>query len=128
MKSLILATTLGAIALAAPAIAQPASTCFPIRDYESWKSPDARTIYIKLVGDRYYRLDLSADCSGLQWVGVHLLTKSRSTMVCDALDWDITATTRDFGQPGGMEMKCIVKTMTPLTPADVNAIPPKFKP
>jgi hypothetical protein len=125
MKSLIVMT---ALMLAVPAAAQPASGCFSIRDYQNWKSPDARTIYIKVAGDRYYRLDLAADCSGLQWPGVHLLTKSRSSMVCDALDWDITASTRTFGQPGGMEMKCIVKTMTPLTPAEVTAIPPKFKP
>src|ERR1700761_1222436 len=105
MKSIILA----AVMFALPAAAQPATTCFSIRDYQSWKSPDASTIYVKVAGDRYYRLGLSADCSGLQWVGVHLLTKSRTDSVCGPLDWDITASTRNFGQPGGMEMKCIVK-------------------
>lgn len=124
MKSLILAT-IGAAMLVMPATAQPANTCFSIRDYQSWKAPDAHTIYVKVSTDRFYRLDLASACTGLKWVGVHLLTKSRTDSVCGPLDWDITASTKQFGQPGGMEMKCIVKTMTPV---DVTAIPPGFKP
>lgn len=130
MKSIILAA-LGATILAMPAAAQPTpgNRCFSMRDFQTWKAPDNRTIFVKVSFDHYYRLDLSAECVGLKWVGVHLVTKSRgSDQVCGPLDWDITASTKNFGQPGGMEMKCIVKTMTPLSPADVAAIPPGFKP
>ncbi len=126
MRSIIL-VALGAAMMAMPAAAEPA--CFSMRDFQNWKAPDARTIYVKVSFNHFYRLDLSADCVGLKWVGVHLVTKSRgSDRVCDALDWDITASTKNFRQPGGMEMKCIVKTMTPMTDAEVAAIPPKFKP
>lgn len=127
MRMFVLAA-LGAAMFAVPATAQPPK-CFSLRDYENWKAPDARTIYIKVSVNHYYRLDLSSDCVGLKWPGVHLVTKARgSDQICDALDWDISASTRQFGQPGGMEMRCIVKKMTPLSDADVAAIPPGFKP
>jgi hypothetical protein len=126
MKTMILAA-LGAVMMAMPATAQP--TCFSMRDFQTWKAPDARTIYIKVSMNHYYRLDLSAPCAGLKWVGVHLVTKSRgSDQVCDALDWDITASTKTFGQPGGMQMKCIVKKMTPMTDAEMAALPKGSKP
>jgi hypothetical protein len=128
MKTLMLAA-LGAAMLVTPAAAQPANSCFSMRDFQTWKAQDARTIIIKVAVNHFYRLDLSGDCAGLQWPGVHLVTKTRgSDQVCDALDWDLGVSTRQFGQPGGMEMKCIVKKMTPLSDADVAAIPPKFKP
>ncbi|MGA9795181.1 MAG: DUF6491 family protein [Rhizomicrobium sp.] len=129
MKAIALAI-LGVTALAAmPASAQPANTCFSMREFQTWKAPDAHTIYVKVAVNHFYRLDLASDCAELQMPGVHLVTKSRgSDQVCDALDWDISASTRQFGQPGGAEMKCIVKTMTPMSAAEVAAIPPKFRP
>ena len=126
MKRMFL-VVLGTILIVMPAMAQPA--CFRMRDFQTWRAPDARTVFIKVAINHFYRLDLSADCPALNWPGVHLVTKTRgSDQVCDALDWDLSASTRSFGMPGGTDMHCIVKKMTPLSNAEVAAIPPKFKP
>ena len=113
----------------APLSTQPAPRCFSMHDFESWKSPDPNTIYVRVGLSRYYRLDLSAPCQALKMVGSHLVTKTRgSDQVCSGLDWDLTVSdATSIGGPGIREA-CIVKTQTPLSPADVAAIPKKFKP
>jgi hypothetical protein len=128
MKSLILAFV--AATLAMPAAAQPANSCFFMRDFQNWKAPDAHTLYIRANTDKFYRLDLAADCSALLMPGIHLITKTRgSDTVCDALDWDLSVSdSTGFRRGGGMRQACIVKKMTPLSAADVAALPPKFKP
>jgi hypothetical protein len=100
--------------------------CFFVRNFQSWKASDAKTIYIRVNLNQYYRLDLGSQCPGLLWPDARLITIWRgSDVVCSALDWDLKV-----GQGGvrGFAQPCIVKTMTKLDPAAAAAIPPKFKP
>jgi hypothetical protein len=129
MKTVVLAA-LGAVMMAMPATAQPANSCFYMRDFQNWKAPDTKTIYIRVNTDRFYRLDLAAECSMLRQPGIHLITKTRgSDNVCDALDWDLSVSdSTGFNRMGGARQACIVKKMTPLSDADVTAIPKGFKP
>ncbi len=100
-------------------------SCFYISQFENWKAPDSKTIYIRAGLTRYYRLDMSYQCGSLTWPGAFLITKFRgSNSVCTALDWDIEV----VDGPHGIPVPCIVKTMTELTPAEAAAIPRKFKP
>lgn len=113
--------------------AQPASapqkSCFYMRDMRGWKAPDAKTIYVRVGMSDFYRLDLSASCSMLMQPGVHLVTKTRGNdSVCDALDWDLSVSSNVGGMARGPVQGCIVKMMTPLSAADVAAIPKKFRP
>lgn len=124
------ATALGFAILAtgiAPAAAQPAqNTCFAINQMQGWKAPDSKTIFIRVDMDRYYRLDLSASCQLLTMADSHLITKVRgSDLICSAVDWDLSVSQ---SPPGAIPEPCIVKQMTRLTPQEVAAIPPKFKP
>ncbi len=113
-------------ASAQPNAAATGSQCFFIRNFEGWKAPDAKTIYIRVDPHDYYRLDLSASCPALLWPDSHLITKWRgSSSVCSPLDWDLKVAQ---SPPGGMVEPCIVKAMTKLTPAEADAIPKKFKP
>jgi hypothetical protein len=99
--------------------------CFFIRNFDNWKATDAKTIYIRVNLNQYYRLDLGSQCPALLWPDARLITKWRgSDSVCSALDWDLKVSNgiHGFAQP------CIVKTMTKLDPAAAAAIPPKFKP
>ena len=99
--------------------------CFLIRNFDNWKATDAKTIYIRVNLNQYYRLDLGSQCPALLWPDARLITKWRgSDSVCSALDWDLKVSNgiHGFAQP------CIVKTMTKLDPAAAAAIPPKFKP
>src|SRR5262249_53873926 len=99
-------------------------SCFSARDFENWKAPDAKTILIRVNTNRYYRLDLAGKCPGLLSPGAFLVTKFHgSDWICSPLDWDLKVAEQGTGISSG----CIVKSMTELSPAEVSAIPPKFK-
>lgn len=125
-KALALA---GAVALlATPAAAQSdqrKTRCFYVTQFETWRAPDPKTMYIRVSLNRYYRLDMAAACQQLTWPGAHLVTVWRSSgSVCRAIDWDLKVSTG----VGGFASPCIVKEMTELTPEEAAQIPPKFKP
>lgn len=130
MRLLQAATILSAVLFAAPVVAQPVAgalpaKCFFVGQFENWKAPDTHTIFVKVVPGRYFRLDLSGACSGLKWPTAFLVTRFHgTTSVCSALDWDIHVST----SPHGIRQACIVKSMRELTPAEVTAIPRRFKP
>ncbi len=99
--------------------------CFFSSQFESWRAPDAKTIYIRVNLHNYYRLDLANRCSGLLSPDAHLITKLHGPdTICSPLDWDLKVAQ---GYPSIPE-PCIVKAMTKLSPAEVQAIPKKFKP
>ncbi len=124
LSGLFLAVSPAAADPAPPA--KPGSQCFFVNEFQGWKAPDAKTIYIRVNLHQYYRLDLANTCSALLWPDSHLITHWRgSNSVCSAIDWDLKVAqdaTRGFATP------CIVKTMTMLSPAEAAAIPRKFKP
>lgn len=112
----------------APVVAQPLpkNMCFAINEMQGWKAPDSKTIFIRVNLNQYYRLDLSASCPLLTMPDSHLITKVRgSDLICTAVDWDLSVSQPP---PGAIPEPCIVKQMTPLTPDEAAAIPPKFKP
>jgi hypothetical protein len=99
------------------------STCFWSSEYWRWKAPDAKTIYIRVGNSRFFRLDLVSTCHTLELPNAQLVTTIRgSNLICTGLDWDLKA------MHDGAAEGCIVRTMTAMTPAEVAAIPPKFKP
>ena len=113
----------------APAVAQgtapPVRACFYTNQFESWKAPDSRTIYIRVNLSRYYRLDLAGECSELRTPGTHLIMNVRGPdTICSALDWDLKVA-HDFHD---IPEPCIVKAMTPLSPAEAAAIPKGSRP
>jgi len=101
------------------------AACFYVNEFQSWRAPDDKTIYIRVNLDRYYRLDLSGTCQALLWPGSHLIMNVRGPdTICSAIDWDLKVN-EDIH---GIAEPCIVKTMTELSPAEAAAIPKKFKP
>jgi hypothetical protein len=112
--------------LALPAQAQtPRNECFFVKQFENWKGgPDEKTMYIRVSGNRFYRLDLANRCSELSWPDPLMVNKFRGTTICSPLDWDMRISRRDGGAP----TPCMVKTMTRLSPAEVAALPKKQKP
>jgi hypothetical protein len=131
-STLLFSALIGATIASAPALADDARTptrCFRMTDFQSWKAPDAKTIYIRVSLHDYYRLDLSAPCQALLYPSSHLITKTRGPdQVCSGVDWDLAVSDSSGLGSGGFREACIVKTQTPLSPADVAAIPKKFKP
>lgn len=124
LLSAALASAASLAADAPPAPAAKSSTCFRPDQFQSWRAPNAATIYIRVIHNHYYRLDLAAKCPQLLQADSHLDTRfDGANMVCGALDWNIKVST-----PFGISSACIVKAMTELSPAEVKAIPKEFKP
>jgi len=105
--------------------AQKHDACFFSNQFENWRAPDDRTLLIRVGLKRYYRLDLSASCPGITWPDAHLINHIRgSDVICRPIDWDLKV-----GQSvGGFAQACIVKSMTMLSPAEVESIPRQLKP
>jgi Family of unknown function (DUF6491) len=112
----------------APAMGQPApkpNQCFMVNQFQNWRAPDDKTIYISVRGNHIYRLDLAGRCTRLLFPGARLITIFRGTStVCSALDWDLRVSSGidDIAEP------CLVKTMTQLTPTEIKALPKKAMP
>jgi hypothetical protein len=107
--------------------AQPVANsggCFFASDWQGWKSPSPSVIYIRVRMHDVYRLDLVGNTPDLNWPDEHLVTKFRgSDTVCGPLDLELS-----LADDHGMREPLIVKTMTKLTPDEIAAIPPKFRP
>lgn len=117
--------------LTGAASAQPAmapakqNSCFFISQFQSWKAPDDKTMFIRVGVNKFYRLDMAGSCPALKGISPHLITTFRGgNSVCSRLDWDLKV----VRSPGGAPEACIVKEMTALTPEEAAAIPKKFKP
>lgn len=101
-------------------------SCFLITELRGWKAPDNKTIFIRVGLNQIYRLDLTASCPLLTMPESHLITKTRGPdIVCSAVDWELSVSEPP---PAAMPEACIVKKMTPLTPDQAAAIPPRYRP
>lgn len=120
-------------ALVAPAAAQasergpfePSDSCFIITQYQSWRAPDANTVYLRVLPTRTFRLDLSRACPALKWPNAYLILRPRGgERFCYASDFIMKVNTgkQGFNEP------CIVKAMTLLTPQEAEAIPRSQRP
>jgi hypothetical protein len=122
--------TLSLIAAAAvPAYAQtpgaPPSRCFMVDQLQNWRAPDDKTIYIRVQLGKFYRLDLAQDCPELKYADSHIVLRVHGPeMVCYAVDLDLLVAQ----SLSDIKTACIVKSITPLAPDEVAAIPAKFKP
>ena len=120
--ALVSAASLAADAPPVPAAKAP--TCFRPDQFQNWKAPNASTIYIRVLNKHYYRLDLAGKCPEILQPDSHLVTRfDGADMVCGALDWNLKVSV-----PIGISVGCVVKAMTPLSPAEAAAIPKEFKP
>ena len=115
-----------AMSAAAPndAKPKPSSSCFLSRDWAGWKpSADSRSIYIHVNVRDYYRLDLSSACTALQDPTAHLVTRTTDAWICHPIDLDLKV-----ADSNGFAVPCIVRAITPMTKAEIDALPPKERP
>jgi hypothetical protein len=130
VRSLILgalaATAFAGVASAATTPSPPAATrnCFFTRNWESWRAPDANTIYLKVFMHDIYRVDLSAGSDLLTWPDSHIINQVRgSDSVCSPIDLDLSVSNGH-----GIRVFLIAKSITKLTPEEIAAIPKKYLP
>jgi len=131
MKGLILTAAVAALAVGGVAQAdtppakpaKPASSCFFTRDWNGWRSPDGKTIYLRVSVGEIYQIDLSGSSSLLTEPDSHLINEVRgSDSVCSPIDLDLKVANDGFVEP------LFVKSIAKLTPEQVAAIPKKFLP
>jgi hypothetical protein len=123
--ALISAALVTTVVRAQPEQAPRGDACFFSRDFMQWRAPDPNTIFIRVGVNRFYRLDLTAPCRALLFPDAILVSVFRgSDTICRPIDWDL----RVSQYPAGITEQCIVRAMTRLTPEEVAAIPPHFRP
>ncbi|HZL00891.1 MAG TPA: hypothetical protein VFC47_13450 [Caulobacteraceae bacterium] len=115
---------LSATAAAAGPAAGQSAPCFFINQWQGWKAPSPDVLYLKVNMNEVYRVELSAGSPELQWPDAHLISVSRgSDSVCSPLDLDLAV-----ADLGGIREHLIARSLTKLTPEEVAAIPPKYRP
>jgi hypothetical protein len=122
----LLSVGIAAAVFAGPVSAQDVASgaCFRGRDMEEWKSPDPHTMYVSVNPDRTYKLTFNQPCTPLSYVDARITTKFHGPdSVCGPLDWDLRV-----GDRNGNHQACIVRSMSLMAPAEVAAIPGKYRP
>jgi hypothetical protein len=126
MRKMFLAGVLAAatIATGQTALAQP-NQCFFESQWQSWKAPNDRTIYLGVTGHKVYRLDLAGSCPELTWPDARRISRDRegAGSICGPLDFDLKV-----AEQGGPATPCIVKSMTLMTPDEAAALPRGVRP
>jgi hypothetical protein len=118
-------------AAAAPNYATPASAtapahaCFRTHDIRNHTFDGDHTAYIRLTDRSVYRIETNGACFAGATSSDPLVMRNPpgSTYVCRPIDLDIGVKVA-----GGPTSHCIVGGITPVTPAEVAALPPKLRP
>ena len=102
----------------------PSGDCFSTNQWESWSSPSDDVLFLKVSGNRYYRVDLLPGTGPLDRGGQFIINTVRgSSRVCSANDLDLKiASTTGFTTP------LFPRAIRRLTAAEVAALPPNAKP
>jgi hypothetical protein len=128
MKALMLTVALAAFGVAGLAraetpAAKPRPSCFFSRDWSGWRSPDEKTIYLRVNVSDIYRVDLASGSQLLTWPDSHLVNEIRGTdSICNPIDLDLKVVQDGVSEP------LFVKAITKLTREQAAAIPKKFRP
>jgi hypothetical protein len=123
-----IAVGLAALGAASASAGQPSSgdrqSCFFISQWHGWSAPNPDVLYLGVDLHDVYRVQLSTASPELQWPDVHLVSKTRgSDTVCAAIDLDLSVSDEH-----GFREPLIATSINKLSPAEVAAIPPKFRP
>ena len=111
-------------ALAADA-SKPGQSCFFARDWQGWKAPNDKTLYIRVNNRDVYQVDLQGGSDLLNSPTPHLINRTRGPdTICTPLDLDLEVS----AGTGGPVVPLIAKSLVKLTPQQVAAIPKKDLP
>ncbi|HWE99532.1 MAG TPA: hypothetical protein VG248_07025 [Caulobacteraceae bacterium] len=98
--------------------------CFFISQWRGWKAPNPHTLYLGVSLHEVYEADLSGDEPLLMDSATHLISHVvGSSSICSPLDLQL-----EIADLGGMKAPLIVRHLRKLTPEEVAAIPPKYRP
>jgi hypothetical protein len=104
--------------------AQDHTPCFFISQWRGWKAPDDHTLYLGVNFHDVYKVDLSAGSTLLQDPDARIVSWTQGPdSVCSAIDLQLAVAV-----PPGIKEPLIARKLVKLTPEEVAAIPPKYRP
>lgn len=121
--ALVAAAVSSALSLAPSAAAKESGAvpdCFLTRDVRNHTVADDRTMYIDVNGRAVYRISMSNNCLAAVTSSDPYVLRDRAGMgrVCHKLDFDVSV----------QGSRCIVDSVTKLSPAEVAALPRRVRP
>ncbi|HEY8616579.1 hypothetical protein [Phenylobacterium sp.] len=98
--------------------------CFRTSDIRNHTIGDDRTLYLDVQGRGAYRVGMSGACLAGASSSDPLVMRQPpgSPIACRPIDLDISISRSGFRSP------CIVESIVRLTPAEVEALPPRLRP
>ena len=129
------AVALAVIAAAGAAAAQDAPSgqgkardrtpCFYITQWRGWKAPNDHTLYLGVNFRDVYEVGLAGSSPLIQYPDARIVSITRGPPdVCNPVDLQLSVST----EPYGVREPLIAKSLVKLTPEQVKAIPPKYRP
>jgi len=114
----------GAVAYAVPAAAV-VPACFYTRDIRNHTVGDNRTLFLNVSGRMVYRVETSNDCfaGATSSDPIVIQNPPGSNNVCRPIDLDV-----GIRSGGGFTNHCIVSSITPMTTAEIEALPRRLRP
>jgi hypothetical protein len=108
----------------------PPTSCFRTQDVDSHRVAGDRTVYVKVARRDVYRLDTSNACFATAGSNDPLVIRESSGVAyaCRPVDLDISVAHNVGLGLGGAPTPCIVQSITRLTPAEVAALPNRYRP
>lgn len=99
------------------------NTCFSRRDVRNHTVGGPKTLYLDVAGRDVYRIEMSNSClaSAVSSDPLIFNNQTASQSVCKPLDLDITVSAAG-------PSRCIVSSISKLSPAEVAALPKKMRP
>lgn len=98
--------------------------CFRSMDIRNHTVGDDRTLYLDVSGRGVYRVGMSGAClaGSVSSDPIVMRQPPGSQIICRPIDLDIAI------HKGGFSSPCIVESIVRMTPAEVDALPPRLRP
>ena len=114
-----------ALGLAAPVVhaQDKGEQCFYQHSIEGFvPTDDEKTVYLRVAGGAVYRIDLRSQCPGLAFRDRIELNQFGNGTICGPLDLDLRL------RQGRIAVPCLIEGLHRLTPAELAAVPKKYRP
>lgn len=100
-------------------VTRPTPRCFSVGNARNFRVINSSTVHLR-VGRSVYRLDMLGSCPDLSWSPRMALVSRGSSRVCEGPALGLTIISRGSG---GDRRRCPVRSITALTPEQVQALP-----
>ena len=94
-----------------------AQQCFLANEVESYTPGPGGIVNVRVAGDRWFGLQLSESCPGMDWLMQIAIRPRDSNWLCEGRDSHLIAP-----DPAGLHRSCFVSGIRRLSPAEVAGV------